>query len=51
MSSKALNYKFLSVFPGSQADEAGLQKDDCIVRIDGLNVSRSTSDSVAKLIR
>jgi len=36
---------------GSPAEVAGLQKEDCIIRIDGLNVSRSTSESVARIIR
>ncbi|KAK2143565.1 hypothetical protein LSH36_831g00019 [Paralvinella palmiformis] len=36
---------------GSSAEAAGLKSGDCIVRIDGLNVSRSTCDSVARIIR
>ena len=36
---------------GSSAEVAGLKPGDCIVRIDGLNVSRSTCDSVARIIR
>lgn len=35
----------------SPADAAGLRKDDCIVRINGHNVARSSSDSVARLVR
>ena len=36
---------------GSHAEHSGLQKGDNIVRINGQNVSRSTSDSVAKIIK
>ena len=36
---------------GSSAEIAGLQKNDCIVRINGQNVSRTGSDGVAKLVR
>ncbi len=39
------------VDPGSKSDLAGLRRQDCIVRIDGMNVSRSTSDSVARIIK
>ncbi|ELU07403.1 hypothetical protein CAPTEDRAFT_223263 [Capitella teleta] len=35
----------------SAAEVAGLHKDDCIMRIDGQNVSRSSSESVARIIR
>ena len=43
--------KVCRVDPGSAAEAAGLKPDDCIVRIDGLNVSRSTADSVARIIK
>ena len=36
---------------GSPSDEAGLMNDDCIVRINGQNVSRSTAESVARIVR
>ncbi|XP_064650211.1 uncharacterized protein LOC135501812 isoform X2 [Lineus longissimus] len=36
---------------GSAAEEAGLQSGDCIVRINGQNVSRSSADSVGRIIR
>ena len=39
------------VDPGSSGDVAGVKTGDCIVRIDGLNVSRSACDSVARIIR
>ncbi|KAL5011950.1 hypothetical protein ScPMuIL_010501 [Solemya velum] len=35
----------------SPAEEAGLQPGDCIIRVNSLNVSRSTAPSVAKLVR
>ncbi|XP_064616351.1 uncharacterized protein LOC135480446 [Liolophura sinensis] len=35
----------------SPAEEAGLKKGDCIVRVNGRNVSRSTADSVVKLVK
>jgi regulator of G-protein signaling 3 len=35
----------------SFAQRAGLQKGDCVIRVNGQNVSRSTSVSVAKLIK
>ena len=35
----------------SPAAEAGLMMNDCIVRINGQNVSRSTAESVARLVR
>lgn len=38
-------------FPGSTAATAGLEKGDCIVKIDGVNVSRSTADSIARIFR
>lgn len=36
---------------GSPAAVAGLQKGDLIVSINGKNVSRSTNDSVAKIVK
>ena len=36
---------------GSRAESAGLAHGDVITRIDGLNVSRSTADSVARIIK
>ncbi|KAI0227526.1 hypothetical protein LSAT2_021994 [Lamellibrachia satsuma] len=36
---------------GSQADIAGLKSGDYIVRINGQNISRSTANSVAKIVR
>ena len=33
------------------ARQAGLHRGDCIVSLDGNNVSRSSSDSVASIIR
>ena len=36
---------------GSRADVAGLQLGDYIVRINGQNVSRSTANSVARIVR
>lgn len=43
--------KVCRVDPGSPANTAGLKPDDCIVRIDGMNVSRSTAESVARNIK
>ena len=43
--------KVCRVDAGSAAEAAGLKPDDFIVRIDGLNVSRSTADSVARIIK
>jgi len=36
---------------GSHADIAGLKSGDYIVRINGQNISRSTANSVAKIVR
>ena len=36
---------------GSPAATAGLQKGDLIVCINGKNISRSTNDSVAKIVK
>ena len=36
---------------GSPAHEAGLEKEDTVVKINGKNVSRSIADTVAKIIR
>ena len=36
---------------GSPAAAAGLKKGDLIVSINGKNVSRSTNDSVAKIVK
>ena len=36
---------------GSSAENSGLQRGDAVVRINGLNVSRSTADSVAKVVK
>ena len=38
-------------FTDSSAAAAGLQRGDCIVAINGQNVSRSSSDSVARIVR
>jgi len=40
-----------SVRVWSAAHEGGLQEGDFIVRINGLNVSRSSVESVAKIVR
>ena len=36
---------------GSPADRSNLRESDCVVRINGRNVSRSTAESVAKIIK
>jgi len=36
---------------GSSAAQAGLRMNDCIIRLNGQNVSRSTADSVARIVR
>lgn len=43
--------RICSVMPGSFAEEAGLLKDDCVVRVNGMNVSRSSADSIARIVR
>ncbi|ELU00522.1 hypothetical protein CAPTEDRAFT_227441 [Capitella teleta] len=40
-----------SVKPDSPAHFAGLQRGDCVVKINGQNVSRSMADSVATIVR
>ena len=45
------NVTIVCVPPGSHADTAGLFKADSIVRINGQNVSRSSADSVAKIVK
>lgn len=42
---------FASLTAGSAASDAGLKRYDCIVRINGQNVSRSTAESVARIVR
>ncbi|CAH1786293.1 unnamed protein product [Owenia fusiformis] len=36
---------------GSQAHKQGLEKGDCLVRINGQNVSRSSAESIVRIIR
>lgn len=42
--------RIASVAPNSSASMAGLQKGDCLVRINNQNVSRSISNSVTKML-
>ena len=35
----------------SPAHAGGVEKDDCIVRVNAINVSRSAAESIAKIIK